>query len=277
MESSPRPIPGTREALTNHLIEAIMSGRWAVGAKLPAERELAQDFNLSRPIVREVLRGLHERGLISIIPARGAYVQAPTAAGGAKSLESFYRRRNATAREVMDARLMLETHAARLAATAASDADVRALVICAEDCERSNNVIDRARCDIAFHGLLARASHNTVIETMFASITGLTFELMLRSLSDADVSARGLPFHKQILKAIQARDPDGAEVAMRGHLELAGEMYGEDYDRSVETVARRELQRSLGTQISLDVLLDEVMRRVEDATYSDVASLTAAT
>jgi GntR family transcriptional repressor for pyruvate dehydrogenase complex len=277
MDSPPRPLPGTREALTNHLIEAIMSGSWPVDTKLPAERELASDFGLSRPIVREVLRGLHERGLITIIPARGAYVQAPTAAGGAKSLESFYRRRNATAREVMDARLMLETHAARMAASSASDADIRALVICAEDCERAGNVIDRARCDITFHGLLASSSHNTVIETMFASITGLTFELMLRSLNDADVSARGLPFHKQILKAIQARDPDAAEAAMRGHLEIAAEMYGEDYDRSVETVARRELHRTLGPQISLDSLLDEVIRRVADASYSDVASLTAST
>jgi DNA-binding FadR family transcriptional regulator len=277
MDSPPRHILGTREALTNHLIEEIMSGRRPVGAKLSAEREMAQEFGLSRPIVREVLRGLHERGLITIIPARGAYVQAPTAAGGARSLESFYRRRNATAREVMGARLMLETYAARLAAASASDADIRALVICAEDCERAGNVIDRARCDITFHGLLARASHNTVIETMFASITGLTFELMLRSLTDADVSARGLPFHKQILKAIQARNPDAAEAAMRGHLELAGEMYGDDYDRSVETVARRELRRSLGPQVSLDGLLEEVIRRVDDATYSDAASLTTAT
>jgi GntR family transcriptional repressor for pyruvate dehydrogenase complex len=277
MKPPGRPIVGSREGLTDHLTEAIMSGRWAVGTKLPAERELAQDFGLSRPIIREVLRGLHERGLITIIPARGAYVQAPTAAGGAKSLESFYRRRNATAREVMDARLMLETHAARLAAASATDADIRALVICAEDCERAGNVIDRARCDITFHGLLARASHNTVIETMFASITGLTFELMLRSLTDADVSARGLPFHKKVLAAIQARDADAAEAAMRGHLELASEMYGEDYDRSVETVARRELHRSLGPQISLDSLLEEVMRRVDDATYSDAPPLTAAT
>lgn len=275
MSSPPRHVLGTREALSNHLTEAIMSGRWPVDAKLPGERELAQDFGLSRPIVREVLRGLHERGLIRIMPARGAYVQAPTAAGSAKSLESFYRRRNATAREVMDARLMLETHAARLAATSASDADVRALVICAEDCERADNVIDRARCDVTFHGLLAGASHNAVIETMFASITGLTFELMLRSLTDADVSARGLPFHKQILKAIQARDADAAEAAMRRHLELAGEMYGEDYDRSVETIARRELHRSLGPQVSLDGLLDEVLRRVEDASYADATLLTA--
>jgi GntR family transcriptional repressor for pyruvate dehydrogenase complex len=258
----------SREALTEYLLEEIMSGRLAVDNRLPAERELAQDFGLSRPIVREVLRGLHERGLITIIPARGAFVQAPTAAGGAKSLESLYRRSNATAREVMDARLMLETHAARLAAASAGPADIRALETCAEDCERADNVIDRARCDIAFHGLLARVSHNAVIETMFASITGLTFELMLRSHADADVAARGLPYHRQILDAVRAGDADAAESAMRAHLELAGDMYGEDYDRSVESVARRELHRFLGPQVSLEGLLSEVMRRLEAATDS---------
>jgi DNA-binding FadR family transcriptional regulator len=257
--------PPTRAALAEQLRERIMSGALPPGAKLAPERVLAQEFGLSRPIVREVLRGLEERGLVEIVPARGTFVRAPSAADGAQSLDSHYRRRNATAREVMEARVMLETHAARLAAARATEADVEALERSLADAEQARNVLDRARHDVAFHGLLARASHNTVIETMFDSIIGLTFELVLRSQSDPGVTSEGMPFHRAVLDAIKAGDADAAERAMRSHLELASTRFGSDYDRSVETVARRELARFLGPQVSLEGLLEDVTRRVEAA------------
>ncbi len=256
----------TREGLSEHLLDEIVSGRLAPGTKLSPERVLAHEFGLSRPVVREVLRGLQEKGLVDILPARGTFVREPSTIDGARSLESYYRRRNATAREVMESRLMTETHTARLAAARATAADVEVLQRCLTDCETADNVIDRARYDIAFHGLLARASHNTVIETMFGSIASLTFELMLRSHADPQVMSQGLPYHRSILEAVQAGDPDRAERAMRDHLGLAGTLYGDDYDRSVEHVARREFQRFLRGPMTLEGLLDEVVRRFDAAT-----------
>lgn len=262
----------TREQLTDHLVAEIMGGRLAPAAKLPAERQLALEFGLSRPIVREVLRGLQERGLVDIVPARGSFVRAPNAADGARSLELHYRRHNATARDVMDARRMLETQTARLSALRATADDLTALEGCLSQSERADNVVERARQDITFHGLLARTSANPVIETMFSSIAGLTFELMLRSHADPDVARRGLPYHRRILDAIRDRDPDEAEAAMRAHLDLAATMYGEDYDRSVENLARRELRRFLGPETSLDRLVDDAVaqfRDPEDSTPRD--------
>jgi DNA-binding FadR family transcriptional regulator len=124
------------------LRDEILSGELPAGSKLPPERVLAQDFALSRPIVREVLRGVQERGLVEILPARGTFVRAPSAADGVRSLESYYRRRNATAREVMDARLMLEIHAVRLAALNATAADVHALEQCQRDADDAQTVVD---------------------------------------------------------------------------------------------------------------------------------------
>ncbi len=256
----------SREALAEHLQEEVLSGRLPVGSKLASERELAQVFRLSRPIVREVLRGLQERGLVEILPARGTFVRAPSAANGARSLDSSYRRLNPTAREVMEARLMLETHAARLAALNATARDVAVLEACLGDSEAAESVVDRARHDITLHAVLARTSGNPLIETMFASIAGLAFELMLRSQADPPVAERGMPFHRRLVEAVRARDPDAAEAAMRGHLELAAMLHGADYERGVETVARRELRRLPGSRVSLDELLDDVTRRVEAIT-----------
>ena len=255
----------SREHLTEHLEAEIMAGRLAPLTKLPPERQLAQEFRLSRPVVREALRGLQERGLIEIVPARGTFVRAPNAGDGARSLELHYRRHNATARDVMDARRMVETQTARLSASRAIDDDVAALERCLAQSEAAANVVDRARQDITFHGLLARTSANPVIETMFASIAGLTFELMLRSHADPEVARRGLPYHRRILDAIRVHDPDAAEEAMRAHLDLAATMYGEDYDRGVENLARRELRRFLGPDMSLDRLVDAAVGALRDA------------
>jgi DNA-binding FadR family transcriptional regulator len=247
-----------RDALASHLLDEIMSGRWPVGTKLPPERHLAQSFGLSRPIVREVLRGLQERGLIEVAVGQGSFVRAPSTTDGARSLQSYYQRRNATAHEVMDARLMLETTSARLAALNADETELAALRRTLEDCENAENVVDGARLDLAFHGLLARASKNPMIDMMFASIAGYTFELMLRSHADPEVLRHGLPLHRRIADAVERRAPEAAEQAMREHLTLASTMYGEDYERSVDNVARRLTH---GSDISLEDLLDEVTRR----------------
>jgi GntR family transcriptional repressor for pyruvate dehydrogenase complex len=258
----PRP---SREQLTERLVSEIMAGRLAPDAKLPPERQLAREFGLSRPIVREVLRSLQERGLVEIVPARGTFVRAPSSADGARSLELHFRRHNATARDVMDARRMLETQTARLSALRATADDVNAIEHCLSQSELAETVVDRARYDITFHGLLARASANPVIETMFGSIAGLTFELMLRSHADPEVARRGLPYHRRIVDAIEVHDPDRAEEAMRAHLDLAKTMYGEDYDRGVDDLARRELRRFLGPEMSLDRLVNEAVGQFRDA------------
>ena len=87
--------------------------------------------------------------------------------------------------------------------------------------DRSTGLLEQARYDLAFHLAIARAAANPVIETMFGSIAGLTAELMLRSLSDPEVTRASVPFHRQICEAIRERDPARARLAMERH--LAGE------------------------------------------------------
>ncbi|MFI0454256.1 FadR/GntR family transcriptional regulator [Actinomadura sp. 6N118] len=252
--------PPSKDELTTHLVDEITSGRLAAGAGLPPERELAQTFGLSRPTVREVLRGLQERGLVEIVPARGTFVRQPSTVDGARSMESLYRRGAVTAHDIMDARLMLETYAARLAAERATPGDVDAIERCAVECEAAAGVLDRAHLDITFHGLIAKASRNAVIETMFGSIAGFTFELMLRSHFDAHVAERGLPYHRSIVDALRAGDGDRAAEAMRAHLTIAADLYGPDYDRSIDSVVRSQFP-GLGSPQPLERLLAEVGKR----------------
>jgi GntR family transcriptional repressor for pyruvate dehydrogenase complex len=108
-----------------------------------------------------------------------------------------------------------------------------------------------------------------VVETMFGAITGLTIELMLRSLADPAITRVSVPYHGEILRAIQARDPEGARIAMIDHLEVASRTYGDDLDRSLESVARRELARLLDPGVTLETLLASVPSGPEGRAYGE--------
>ncbi len=257
--------PITRDGLAASLGEEILSGRIAPGSKLSSERELATRFGVSRPVVREAMRTLVERGLIYIAPGRGAFAQPPRASDAVRPLETFYRRQNATPRDVVEARLMLEREAAVLASERAEPSELEAMERVLQRFDAATDVIEKARWDVAFHALLAQMAHNPVIETMFSSIAGLTFELMLRSLGDPTVSREGVPYHGQIFEAIRDRSPQRAREAVTGHLSVAGRLYGNDLDCSLDVVARRELERFVGHSVSLEAILATVAQMVRPA------------
>ncbi len=222
---------------------------------LPSERQLAERFGVSRPLVREVLRGMQERGLIEVVPGRGAFVTRPGVMAGMRPMDAIYRRRSATPRHLVFARTMLEEQAAGLAAEAATDEDLAAMERALQSFDRATSLLERARSDIAFHFLVARASHNPVIETMFASIAGMVFELMLRSLDDPATVRLGAPYHHALHAAIRDRDPAAAALAAHDHLQVAQHTYGQDMDELLDTIARDRLERFFGRTVNLDEVI----------------------
>lgn len=255
--------PG-RVELERGLTEDIHSGRLSPGARLPPERVIAERYAVSRPIVREVLRTLSERGLVEILPARGTFVRAPSTLDGAGRVDAQYRRSPPTSRELTEARLMLEEQAAALAAERVTGPELDAMQRCLEALDAAGDIIERSLLDLTFHTLIVRASRNSVIETMAATIAGLSFELMLRSSADADVVVESAPWHHHILAALRAGDPAAAAAAVHAHLSVASRLYGPDFDASLEGIARRELRRLVGPHVSLDALLDQVAMTIDE-------------
>lgn len=249
----------TRSEVASQLESEVLSGGLEPGAKLPSERELALRMGVSRPLVREALRSLVERGLVEISPGRGTFVTASTSASAARPLGSHYLRQNITPNHLIEVRTIIEPAAARLAAERATDAEIAALGHAVEQVGAVESVLDRARWDITLHALVARMSHNPVIETTFESIATLVFELMLRSHSDPKVIAASAPFHQAVYEAIRDRDPERAYEAMRAHHESGQQYFGKDLDLSLDVVARRELERLLGPTASLEQIIGEVM------------------
>ena len=220
----------TKDDVLADLERRILEREFTVGAQLPSERLLATQYGVSRPVIREVLRGLAERGYVEIHPGRGSFVRPVGTDTLAEPLSRVARRTGVTPRHLVSARTMLECAAAELSAEIATEADVEVLQQALEAHAAAADLQARARSDVAFHEAVAAVSGNPVIAMMFGAIRPLVYGLMLRSLSDREVTRAGEPFHDRIVAAIAAHDPVAARAAMAEHLRLALDFYGEDLD-----------------------------------------------
>ncbi|WP_437060384.1 FadR/GntR family transcriptional regulator [Streptomyces sp. enrichment culture] len=233
------------ERIARRLEHEIRSGEIAVGAKLPSERELAAQFGSSRNVVREVLRRLEAQRLIEVAPGRGSFVREQSS-GQAREYDALYRAGRPTVRQLIEARLPLEVEMVRLATVRATDDDLTVMRNSCEALESATDAVVKAQADMEFHDAIAVASKNPVLRIMLSSISGMMFEMMLRSNSDPSIGEPGVPHHPEIFEAIEARDEDLAAVRMREHLMLGLRTYGPDLDVQVDIMARNHIETLLG-------------------------------
>ncbi|MCC7257121.1 MAG: FadR family transcriptional regulator [Gammaproteobacteria bacterium] len=224
-------IPATVAQLIAHLDAGIVAGTTPAGSRLESERKLAERHGVSRPVVREALRILQERGLVMAQPGRGTFVRELRPTGGAATPEILTRRGQVTARQLSAARIMLEGEAAALAAAKRTATDLKHMQALLDSLDATDNVIAKAEKDLAFHEAVLLAARNPVLQVMFGSIRSLSFALMLRSLGDRRVRDTGAPIHHAILAAIRRRDSGAARRQMIKHLSVAETHYGPDLDR----------------------------------------------
>jgi DNA-binding FadR family transcriptional regulator len=251
-----QPLPfHTRDDLASLLASRIASGELPPGTALPSERSLAEEYRLSRSMVREALRVLAERRLIEVVPGRGSFVRATTVDDAVERMIEVFDHRGVTLRSLIEARAMIETTAPSLAAERASDHEILGITAAFESCRSSREVIEQVQWDLAFHQAIVRAAGNTLVLTMFRALQPYIVELLIRSLTDADVTREGLAFHTRILRAIRDGDSASAEREMRDHLLLGLTMFGTDVDRSLNLVAREAMQRMTSHPVTFDDLL----------------------
>lgn len=198
---------------------AIFSGQFKPGDRLPTEREMAQQFGVSRVTVRDALRALEASGLIRVKVGGqgGPYVARPDIALLSDSLGTHLQLRGTTFRELAEARLALETTAARLAAERATDDDLEALRESIEaPIVRSH---DAAVASLDFHTTLVASSHNRALQAMFAATRALIQEAFdnLHALQP-DMANTARTAHTELFDAISKRDGERAVRVMREHL-----------------------------------------------------------
>ena len=208
------------EQIVRQIEESILKGELTAGSQLPAERDLAKQFGVSRTAVREAIKALQEKGLVDAFPGRGTFVTNGTPNSMRRSLDRLVKSGEEEGRaHLVEVRDILEPEIAALAAVRAGDQDVAAMQEAVEVMDTAAWDSDRyIEADLDFHLALAEAAENPIVLSLIDSIVGLLREQRLRIFRVDGGPDRGQHHHRRILEAIRSRDPNAARTAMHAHL-----------------------------------------------------------
>jgi GntR family transcriptional repressor for pyruvate dehydrogenase complex len=221
----PNPVRRAREQVETQLREAILSGTFRRGDKLPSEVELSQSFSVSRTTVREALRSLASEGLISKMPGAsgGSFVQVVDHQSLGlllgETMQTTLRFGSINHDEVASVRRMLEIPSASLAAEHRADADLELL----------DNILARQKgltvespevpgLDVGFHAAIAEASKNRVLSSFVSALHRVTRPVRFLDLSP-EIGKATVAQHAAIVRAIKDASPEAAAQAMTKHLD----------------------------------------------------------
>lgn len=209
------------EQIVRQIEESILKGTLKPGDQLPAEPELAHQFNVSRTAVREAVKVLREKGLVEAYSGRGTFITNGTSQSIRQSFDLMMKiRQPEGSAGLVEVREILEPQIAALAATRAGEQHLAAM-------RQAIAVMDRTlhqaeafiEADNNFHLSLAEAAANPLILSLIDSIVALLKEQRMGIFRLNQGGERGQFHHKRIFAAIERRDPEGAREAMRAHLQ----------------------------------------------------------
>jgi DNA-binding FadR family transcriptional regulator len=216
------------EKIAQDLMRLILSGEFDDSNILPSERTLQESYGVSRTVVREALKLLAARGLVTTGTGQGAVVSKNMTTPAIDALLLAFHRAHVRIEDLLDARLLIEPEVAALAAQHATPLQIRRLHELSQamgDLALSDQPVRAASLsydvNAQFHSLLAQTSQNPVMEILISIIVGIIW----RQQNTIDLQqpperhARTAQQHETIAQAVAMRDPDGARRAMIEHLE----------------------------------------------------------
>jgi len=209
------------EQIVQQVEDAILKGQLKPGDQLPAERDLAHSFGVSRTAVREAVKTLREKGLVEAFSGRGTFVTNGTSHSIRQSLDLMIRINPLEgSANLAELRLVLEPEIAALAAARIEEQLLSTMREAVEEMDRSLRDPDAyVEADLDFHLALAEAAGNPLILSLLDSIVGLLREQRSRIFNVDGGPERGQLHHKRILAAVEQGNPEAAREAMRAHLQ----------------------------------------------------------
>lgn len=209
------------------LEDRILCGIYPVGARLPSERHLAEEFGVSRPPVRDALGMLSARGLTFSKPGGGHYVSENLHTDFLSSWQSLIQRHDYLRQDVLDFRRHIEGTLAALAAERRTETDLERLQYWLGELEQAyaeQNLSRQAEADAAFHQAIADAGHNTLFSHLAASLLLMIHKHTENNLAHifnytaakADLTSQ----HRAIFHAIAEGDAEGAAIVARRHIDF---------------------------------------------------------
>jgi GntR family transcriptional regulator, transcriptional repressor for pyruvate dehydrogenase complex len=213
------------EQIVQQIEDSIRKGALKPGDQLPAERELALRFGVSRTAVREAVKALREKGLVEAYSGKGTFITNGTSQAIRQSLDLLIRiGQSEGASHLAELRLILEPEIAALASQRIEDQLLTTMREAVATMDRGLHDPEAyIEADLDFHLALAEAAGNPLILSLLDSIVGLLREQRMRIFAVDGGPERGQFHHKRILAAVERRDADAARELMRDHLRQVGE------------------------------------------------------
>ena len=205
--------------VAGQLRDLINDGTFVAGGRLPAERDLAEQFGVSRPTIREAMIALEISGLVEVRSGSGVYVleqeSAPTPLTDSEAPGPF---------EILEARRLIESETAALAATRISPEQLAELEQLLLEMERGDLPVEDAEAaDQRFHCLIAEASGNSALSATVAWLWQLRNESEISTRFHSRVREEGsrpiVEDHRLIHRALADGDGNAARSAMTAHLQ----------------------------------------------------------
>ena len=207
------------EEIVSQILKLVRDGALKPGDRLPPERELAQQMNVSRASVREAMRLMDVQGLVIIRPGAGTFITEDTVEVIVQAFSSLLSGPTSAARDIFEMRLILEPQVVSLAAERASDADIR----------RMQEILEQQEADISdggtgvefdseFHFAIAQATKNSALIAVTHAMSDLLSQSRDSALLSPERSNQSLQSHRRILETIRDRQSKSAEEAMHRHI-----------------------------------------------------------
>jgi DNA-binding FadR family transcriptional regulator len=207
------------EQISRKLARAIADGKHKVGERLPSERELAQEFGVSRPTVREAIIALELDGLVDVRLGSGVYVKnrnPPSGIEAAKDIGPF---------ELLEARRVIEGEICALAALRIDDMQLKQLSELLVEMgidNQQNEILMSEEVDRRFHEMIADSTQNSgliaAVQMLWDARARSPQSHSMDDKSRAGGSKPPVDEHAAILRALKRRDPEAARSAMHAHI-----------------------------------------------------------
>ncbi len=214
------------EQIVNQIEQRIVAGDLKVGDQLPAEKELAEQFGVSRTAVREAVKALREKRLVEIRPGRGTFITSGAPGSSMRySLDLIMKFGMVNgAASLVEVREILEPEIAALAATRITEEYIAAMQQAVSTMETAlDNVDVFVEADLDFHLALAEGTQNPIIPLLMDPIIAILREQRKRTGLVNGGLERGQFHHKRILEAVIQHDSQSARQAMQNHLQQVRE------------------------------------------------------
>lgn len=242
----------TADAVVEQIEDLILKGVLQSGDRLPAERDLAEQLSVSRPVLRDALKLLEERQLIEARRGGGTFVADLIGPIFSEAVVQLIARHPDAVKDYFEFRRGIEAQAAALAATRAAPSDLSRLEEIIRQMQEAHEAEDlpaEARLDVAFHHAVGEAAHNVVmlhtLRSCYRLLENGVFYNRGRLYHHPSARVELLAQHKAIAGAIRAGDADAARRASEDHIDYVRGTLAEtsDLDRREQLAGLRRTRK----------------------------------